>query len=115
MYHHNNYSKSHAQLYQEHNKNVTLAAEHTNKIGYNLAMKHNMGFTPTYDNMLYSSWNIQVRQPQGSTNRADIKQSHYVPLPARFKWDLTEHNDSTQKVPDSSLLFTRSQVPRGFM
>ena len=112
----NNYNKTKAQNYYEFNQNTTKTAELTNKIGYKQAMAFNYNMPyPRYDNVYKSNWLIQSRPfPSPNYNFVGKRHSHIVPSQGRFKIGLYEPNDSRQKVPDSAVIFTKSQVPRLF-
>lgn len=111
----NNYDKTKAQNYYEFNQNVRRTADYTNKIGYREYMLFNVNEPyPRYDNVYKSDWLIQSRPILTSPNQnfVGLRSSHYVPPQGRFKIGLYEPNDSRQKMPDSSVIFTKTQVPR---
>jgi hypothetical protein len=113
----NNYNKTKAQRFYEFNQNATKTAELTNKIGYKESMAFNLNQPyPRYDNVYKSDWLIQSRSILTSPNQNFVgrKSSRYVAPTGRFKIGLYEPNDSRQKMPDSSVIFTKSQVPRMF-
>ena len=103
-----------AQKYPEYNRNETINADYTNKTAYKLAVKEQSGGYNASFNIINAEFNMPTRQMPYNQNFLGVKSSHYVPLPQRFKWDLSERNNSIQKTPDSSILFTGSQVPRAF-
>jgi hypothetical protein len=113
----NNYNKTKAQNYFEFNQNTTKTAELTNKIGYKEAMAFNYNMPyPRYDNVYKSDWMIQSRDILTSPNANFVgrRSSHIVSPEGRYKIGLYEPNDSRQKVPDTAVIFTKSQVPRLF-
>lgn len=109
-----NKNKTKAQLFYAENQNYTRTADIDSKITRNLQLREQTGGPNASFNIINSSWHIQTRPFPLNQNFLGVKTSHYVPSQGRFKWDLSERNNSFQKVPDSQILFTRSQVPRAF-
>lgn len=110
---HNLY-RTNANKYPEYNQNARQMADFDNWTSHQEAVRHQTGGFNAPFNPIKANFNMLNRPIPYNQNFLGLKSSHFVPEFARFKWDLQERNDSVQKVPDSKLVFTTSQVPRQF-
>lgn len=109
-----NHNHTNAQKYPELNQNARLMADVRGYTSYKEAIKFETGGHNAPFNPILANFNMINRPIPYNQNFLGLKTSHFVPEFARFTWSHTQANDSRQKVPDTSLIFTTSQVPRQF-
>lgn len=110
---HNLY-RTQANKFPEYNQNDTHMASFDYWATHQEAVRQQSGGFNAPFNLIKANFNMINRPIPYNQNFLGLKSSHFVPEFGRFKWDLKERNDSVQKVPDSQICFTTSQVPRQF-
>ena len=109
-----NLHKTQANKFPEYNQNARQMADFDNWTSHKEAVRQQTGGFNAPFNPIRANFNMLNRPIPYNQNFLGLKSSHFVPEFGRFKWDLKESVDSRQKVPDSQICFTTSQVPRQF-
>ena len=110
----NNLSRTQANKYPEYYQNARQMADFNGWAQHQEAVLQQTGGFNAPFNPIKANFNMINRPIPYNQNFLGLKSSHFVPGFGRFKWDLQEKNDSLQKVPDSQICFTTSQIPRQF-
>lgn len=111
----NNHTKTPAQLYGEEIHNHRHMADHTKKIGYNVAMSENFNMTQNKTNLYTDPLYIQSR-PIGVMGLNFVGLKAVRPPPTnvnQYKWTFTPV-DSSMKAPFSSYNLPRDRTLRHF-
>lgn len=110
----NTFGQTKAQLYPEFSATPSRVADYRNWSGYKDTMREATGGFNSAKNQLNSSIYMQSRPFPVAHNFYGLSSSHFVPLPQRLTFDLHNTISSSQRIPDSQILFTTSQVPHQF-